>query len=360
MAGFRESELDPYGSELEREYYRVAAVIAGFNERTAYFKPDSRPDLAVWAAGEARVEIVRELNKLFAAGEIPPDFNWRAWFRTAARRNLLDLQRKHKGDRRAEPRTWGSGAMPSEADFDRLIHSETLEGEQTCDLYANDIVASRYERSFFTTLAWRIVKVLRDREVAPSLSAAQFDAVRQFFAEEGELEPTRGGEHWRRELAEVRGVDRSTVSQDVKKGERLIRIGLYLFVTLAPPTRVVTRDEVMNALFSAVFLSDRDLKPHHLEAIELEAADLTTRHRKALQTAGDRTRYGGLRFPVDAEAFIASIRRLNDFAGLSESKTLEMLHVAETRYALLVPGQRVPPTFYCVLHCPTHTTGIEP
>ncbi len=360
MAGFRESELDPYGSELEREYYRAAAEIAGFNERTAYFPSNTRPDFAAEALGRAREEITKKLNGHFTAGTIPPGFGWTGWLRKTARRRLIDVQRENGGDSRAEIRSFGPGALPSESDFEWTVHDKTLEGRQTRDLFANDITASRYERSFFTALAWRIVKVLRDRGVKPSLSAAQFDAIRQLFAEGGELDPTPGGAHWRKELAEARGVGRSTVSQDVEKGERLIRVGLYLFVTLAPPTRVVTREGVMDSLLSAVFLSDRDLKPHHLAAIELEAADLATPHRKALQAAGDNSRYGEFRFPVNVPAFVADIHRLNDFAALTESQTLELLHIAEARYALLVPDQRMPPTFYCVLHCPTHTTGIEP
>lgn len=359
MTDERANDPDRVNSELELEYWRVAAEIATFDEWVAYFPPGTRPDFATEAAGRAREELTKELTQRYFAGDLPEGFNWRAWFRKTAFRRLLDVLRKNGGDPRAEPLPSIPGNAASESDFEQLVHSNTTVGGEGPDFSAQDVVATRFERSFYTSLAWRIVEVLSDRDRSPSLSAPQADALRLLFAEDGELDPTPAGEHWRKDLAQARGVDRSIVTQDVKKGELLIRTGLYLFVTLAPPTHVVTRRPVMDALFSAVFLSDRDLKPHHLEAIEVETAGLSTTNRKALQTAGAHARYGEFRFPVDRQAFLAAISRLNAFAALTDVGRIQALHTAESRYALLVPGQRVPSTFSCILHCATHTTGIE-
>lgn len=359
MTDERVSDPGRVDSELEVEYAQVAAEIATFDEWVAYFPSGTRPDFATEAAGRAREELTKELIRRYVAGDLPEGFNWRAWFRKTAFRRLLDVLRENGGDPRAEPLPSIPGSAALESDFEQLVHSNTTVGGEGPDFSAQDAVATRFERSFYTSLAWQIVEVLSNRDRSPSLSAPQADAIRLLFAEDGELDPTPGGAHWRKELAEAREVDRSIVTQDVKKGEVLIRTGLYLFVTLAPPTHAVTRRPVMDALFSAVFLSDRDLKPHHLTAIEVDTAGLSTTNRKALQTAGAHARYGEFRFPVDRQAFLAAISRLNAFAALTDLGRVQALHAAESRYALLVPGQRVPSTFSCILHCAIHTTGIE-
>lgn len=209
-----------------------------------------------------------------------------------------------------------------------------------------------------TVLLPRIIEVLGQRNGHGSLSAEQVESLWLVLAEVkvGVVIPQHvqdflasfdpKAETWRQQLAARRaaaglpGATPSAISNDINRARRLLTTCLYLFVTLAPYSSVVTQVDDMDTLLDFIFTSN---------------SVLPTNQRKVLRFAGECLSASGPQYQVSLDEVHALTRKVRGLNNLTEEGLLDFLHDAEEPYAIQVPGQdRIRPRYSCVKQCPTH------
>lgn len=155
------------------------------------------------------------------------------------------------------------------------------------------------------------------------------------------LSPAR----WRGQLAEHYGRQPSYITARTQEADRLIRLGIYLFILLAPNQHAVVSRAVMGTL---------------LDLVHRAGPELSTDERRLLQRVADWLQFDEGNFPINQAGLYRDVQSLQSFRGSSVDEVIETLHVGEGDYAVHVPGQSsTTPHFRCVRRCPDHTSRQE-
>lgn len=131
---------------------------------------------------------------------------------------------------------------------------------------------------------------------------------------------------WRSQLAAALSCSAATITGVVKKLDAIMRRGIYLFVLLAPPARVVIDSAEMSKLLDLIY-HDND--------------ELTLVEQGSLRKASDHLRRRDDEFQIATDGLM--------------KPAVDELHLAEGAYAVHVPHQSAhTPKFLCVARCARH------
>ncbi|HMR47845.1 MAG TPA: hypothetical protein PKE40_01120 [Arachnia sp.] len=212
----------------------------------------------------------------------------------------------------------------------------------------------RESQRLLSAVATRTLRVISQRTVKPQLdelraTVALFYAAAEWgdsigAGTEGDPLAYVDEEGWRDDLAEALKVSKEVVYEATAGILREVKKGFYLFIVLAPRTKIVVDTDVMDRLLSLT----------HLDGNGLSATA-----RMLLQKAGSRLERVEWEWTIDKKRFLRDARKLGRMKGEGDEGIIARLHDSEMLYSVRVPEQTIPPQFRCVTRCAEHSPSKE-
>ncbi|TRY16876.1 hypothetical protein FOJ82_13465 [Tessaracoccus rhinocerotis] len=240
-----------------------------------------------------------------------------------------------------------------------LARAKTSRERREDRYVAGDLVGISAEEAFLSDVpeilvevAIRTLQVSIERDSTPQLKHPAGLVVRLYLELEHRIEIMTDEDweivrnfpdqrqFWRKDLADHLGRRPNFISDTTGAADSLMRLGIYLFIVLAPPQAAVVKHGVMNKL---------------LDLVHKAGPLIPTDGRRLMQRAGELLAFARGRYPIPQAQLIESARALQNLAQATDEAIISALHNAEALYAVHVPHQHQhAPQFLCVERCSEH------